>query len=325
VHEDAAAPSRAATIIIATRNRLDLARRAVATSLAQEGDVEVLVLDDASTDGSADALQRELPEARVHRSERPLGAVGQRNLGARLARGRVLVSLDDDAELPSPRTIAQTLAAFDDERIGVVTLPLLQPAHGTDLFQAAPGATGTWCTYPYIAAGAAVRRDLWLAAGGFRHNDVPRANEEPELLLRLLDAGFVCRLGSADPAVHHEAADRDWDAILRHDFRNQVLHAWWYAPGRALPERVARIGAHGVLTGTRLRRPRPFVRGVADGLRAAAADRPAREPIAPAAWRAAMACSRRPTPLAELDVMLAPPSLDRLRRRAERLPGAAPG
>ncbi|MFP5380492.1 MAG: hypothetical protein ACLGHP_12245, partial [Vicinamibacteria bacterium] len=69
------------------------------------------------------------------------------NVGAQLARGRVLVSLDDDAELPSPRTVRQTLAAFDDERIGVVTLPLEQPAWGEQLFQAAPEPGGTRVRY----------------------------------------------------------------------------------------------------------------------------------------------------------------------------------
>lgn len=299
-----------ATVVIATRNRLAQARRAVAGALAQTGaEVEVLVLDDASDDGSAATLGAEHPAARVLASARPIGAAGQRNRAAQLARGRILVSLDDDAELPSPDTVAQTLDDFDDERIGAVAIPLRQPAHGERLFQAAPDAAGTWCTFPFIAAAAAVRRDVWLAAGGYRPNPAPRANEEVDLALRMLDAGFVVRLGRADPAVHHEAPDRDWSRIWRWDTSNELLHAWWYAPHSRLPARLAQVGANALRLGLRTRRPAPFLRGLASGV---GRMRGPRTPISAPAWDAALALSRAPRPLAELGARLPEPDLDRL-------------
>src|SRR4051812_36318162 len=65
------------------------------------GTVEVIVVDNASSDGTADALARHAAESGVRVATCVLrGAARARNHGARLASGRALVFLDADTRLP---------------------------------------------------------------------------------------------------------------------------------------------------------------------------------------------------------------------------------
>jgi len=65
------------------------------------GDFEVLVLDNASTDGSVDEVELRWPGFRLVQFERNLGFSLANNRGARLARGQWLVFLNNDA-FPRP-------------------------------------------------------------------------------------------------------------------------------------------------------------------------------------------------------------------------------
>ncbi len=60
---------------------------------------EILVVDDASSDGTAEALRSEFPDLRLIVSEQNLGFVRANNLGARHARGRHLLLLNTDTLL----------------------------------------------------------------------------------------------------------------------------------------------------------------------------------------------------------------------------------
>lgn len=129
------------SVIIPTRNRVELLRRSVSSALAQsEVEVEVIVVDDDSTDGTADMLAA-LNDDRLHAlrpsNRRGLGAA--RNAGIERAGSPWLAFLDDD-DLWSPDKLRRQLdacmrtgAAFGyggvvaiDERgepLSVLTLP----------------------------------------------------------------------------------------------------------------------------------------------------------------------------------------------------------
>ncbi len=86
---------------------------------------EVVVADDASTDGSADAVRDEFPRVHVVEAREHVGAAGIRNRGIRFARERFefdyLLFLDNDAFV-EPDTLTRLLdAAEGDDARGIVT------------------------------------------------------------------------------------------------------------------------------------------------------------------------------------------------------------
>ena len=91
------------SVVIPTWNRARLVRDAIRSVLGQrEGEVEAIVVDDASTDSTAELLEREFGDRIcLLRLEQRRGPGGARNAGARLARGEFVAFLDsDDVWLP---------------------------------------------------------------------------------------------------------------------------------------------------------------------------------------------------------------------------------
>lgn len=106
--------SNTVSVVIPSHNRRHLLRRCLATVLAQENvDVEVLVCDDGSTDGTADAVAAIAdPRLRVVRRERPHGVSAARNLGIAESSGQWVAFLDDD-DLWAPNKLSLQIAALE--------------------------------------------------------------------------------------------------------------------------------------------------------------------------------------------------------------------
>jgi glycosyltransferase involved in cell wall biosynthesis len=97
-----------ATVVLPTRDRPTLARRAIESALAQiSANVEVVVIDDGSQVPFPDISDRRV---RVVRNPRSTGVCAARNIGLDLARGSWVTFLDDDDEL-APTMIAASVAA----------------------------------------------------------------------------------------------------------------------------------------------------------------------------------------------------------------------
>lgn len=104
----------AATLVsalIPTRDRAGLVLRAVASALGQtHGNMEVVVVDDASTDDTLTVLAAvDDPRLRVIRRETPGGVSAARNTGLAAVRGAYVALLDSD-DVWLPRKIATQLA-----------------------------------------------------------------------------------------------------------------------------------------------------------------------------------------------------------------------
>ncbi|MEB7883342.1 glycosyltransferase [Serratia fonticola] len=110
--------SRKVSVYISTCNRLDKLRRAVESVLRQDYvDIEVLICDDASSDGTQEYVENLLlRDKRVIylRNVVNKGACATRNLGINAATGYFITGLDDDDEFRENR-ISYFLSNWDDK------------------------------------------------------------------------------------------------------------------------------------------------------------------------------------------------------------------
>ena len=187
------------TIIIPTYNRARRVCDAVDSALAQTyKNTEVVVVDDCSTDGTAERLE-ERYGGRITVLRRGLngGAAAARNTGIRAACGRWIRGLDSD-DVMAPTAIAdfvEAAASVDDpERClffsdcwvvyedggsgGERRVPALSsPYNGTDAAKAA--ARSVWGSGVFFAA-----RSVFTKQGYFRED--LRYSEDLEWILRML-------------------------------------------------------------------------------------------------------------------------------------------
>jgi GT2 family glycosyltransferase len=92
------------TVIVVTYNSADTIERCLA-SLPE--DAEVIVVDNASRDGTADFVERRFPSATVIRNERNLGFGVANNVGLSLAHGEFALLLNPDACAGESESVAK--------------------------------------------------------------------------------------------------------------------------------------------------------------------------------------------------------------------------
>lgn len=83
------------SVVIPTYDRPTLLRRAVTSARAAGTNIEIIVVDDASTDDTASVCQ-ELTSIKCIRLERNQGVAGARNVGLLQSEGKYVCFLDDD-------------------------------------------------------------------------------------------------------------------------------------------------------------------------------------------------------------------------------------
>lgn len=107
------------SVIIPTYNRKDIVQKSLNSVLVQSfDDYEVIVVDNGSTDGTAEVLQEyasQNPRIRYHWQENSGSPAGSRNTGLKLAKGEWIAFLDsDDLWLPGKlRAVHDALQAQD--------------------------------------------------------------------------------------------------------------------------------------------------------------------------------------------------------------------
>lgn len=186
---------------------------------------EILVIDDGSTDGTVQEVQRFEPTVRLVRHGKNEGLAAARNTALAHASGDVLVFVDADA-CPDPGVIAALLAEFTDPQIGAVGGQGIEVNIHTIydvwrkkyLSQTAGekrigrrGWIGGLC--------AAFRKSALEEIGGF--DPFYRTNaEDHDISYRLHKAGYLL-VYTPYAKVYHQRTD-DWTSLCR------MVYRYWY-------------------------------------------------------------------------------------------------
>ena len=198
----------------------------------------VVVVDNASTDGTVDAVRRRHPSVDVVALPRNLGAAA-RTVGVRRA-GTPYVAFSDDDSWWAPGALVRAAEVLDEHpRLGLVAArvlvgpderldPVCRAMRASPL-PTPPGAAGP-SLLGFVACGAVVRRTAYLEVGGF--DDVLFfVGEEALLAQDLMVAGW--QLAYVDDVVaHHDpnSATGHRTSRARLDVRNTLLRTWMRRP-----------------------------------------------------------------------------------------------
>jgi GT2 family glycosyltransferase len=274
-HQPGPAPTGSVTVVIASRNR----RADLLASLPRH-EAPVVLVDNASTDGTVDAVRAAHPEVTVLAQARNLGAEGRTRGIARA--GTPYVAFADDDSWWAPGDLARAVAIMrahprlavlnarilvgSEERLDPLCAEMSSSPLGTPADLPGPALLG------FIACGAMVRTEAFAAVGGF--DPVVRfPGEEERVALDLAAAGWGLAYVDTVTVHHHPSPRRDAPARRQAAvWRSRLLPGLMRYPASELPRLLAGAARAG----------EPGLRGM---LRAA--------PDVPAALR-----RRRPVPAA---------------------------
>jgi glycosyltransferase involved in cell wall biosynthesis len=109
------------SVIIPTYNRAVMLQRAIFSVLGQEncGKLDVIVIDDGSTDETLAILARDFPQVRIFKQTHK-GAPAARNLGITQATGDYIALLDDDDEMTLGSLAVRIRALVENPDIDMV-------------------------------------------------------------------------------------------------------------------------------------------------------------------------------------------------------------
>ena len=275
------------SVVVATRDRRDELLRTVYHLLALPERPRVVVVDNASSDGTPQALARLHPEVEVVALGENLAAAG-RTAGVRRCPTPYVAFADDDSwwEPGSLRRAADLLDAHP--RLGLVAGRVLLGPEGREdpvcgLMAASPLPAEPDLPGPavlgFVACAAVVRREAYLGSGGFERRLF--WGEEELLAADMAAAGWALVYDAGVVARHHPSPARDARANRRRAVRSALLTGWLRRPARvalgrslralrsSLRDPDARAGLAAALAGLpwALRGRRPLPPRVEEGLR----------------------------------------------------------
>jgi GT2 family glycosyltransferase len=246
-----------ASVVVVNRNTRELLLQCLRSIRDSTPDLalQIVVVDNGSSDGSADAVGVQHPDVTLVRSADNLGFARGNNLGFAHAAGRYIVLLNSDT-MVLPGAIQALLAELDrrpevgivggqqlDERRRFVPTGCWFPSLGRDL-AAATGLyslrwwmldhrlplTGCWFAIEtrevdWLGASfVAVRRDVIDQVGGLPE-EFFMYGEDVEWCWRIKQAGWRVLYLHGAPIIHLEG--RSANLLFKHDKGQRLLDGFW--------------------------------------------------------------------------------------------------
>ncbi len=229
-------------------------------------DDEIIVVDNASTDGTPDRVASDFPRVKLLRLERNFGFAGGINRGLVAARGNVLILLNQDVVLrdgclqalcarlaqSGPAIVGCKLLYPDEQTIqhagGIIRYPRAVPDH----YGYRQLDTGQWnavTDVDYVTGAVfAFDRTVWHAIGQFDEGFFPANYEEVDFCYRARAVGFRVIYEPAAVAIHWESQTQNTRSLgylrtmergrlrfVLKNYRSDQLVDFWKAEGEFVP------------------------------------------------------------------------------------------
>jgi GT2 family glycosyltransferase len=214
------------SVIVLTYNTLQLTRVCLhalySSCTSGKLSIEIIVVDNASTDHSVECLQAEFPTAQFIVNSSNLGFSRGNNIGLQVAQGRYLMLLNSDTEV-HPGAL-ETLVAFMDEHPAAGACgPMLINSDGT-LQPSGRALPSIWSAFIGMTKLYRLwKRDFYLQPG----RDYARVTQVGELsgAALLVRREAYQKVGGLDPNLFAYYEDVDWCAQI-----GQAGYAIYYVP-----------------------------------------------------------------------------------------------
>lgn len=236
------------TVGIVTYNRKEKVLKAIESAFVQQvKNVEIIVVDNNSNDGTGEAIRKKYPTVKYIRLPKNVGCPAGRNHIFANCTGDYVINLDDDGYL-GDGAIEKVIETFDsDSTIGIIAM--------RQCYIDEPGTSRTvGCTteengqeVAHFFGGVSAFRMEMLNKIGYYPEDFVFYHEESILALRAMDAGYRI-ISRFDIIMWHprvgggKIKSGRWDYYY---FRNVLLVVTKLYPGWLMPKYlILRMGSH---------------------------------------------------------------------------------
>jgi glycosyltransferase involved in cell wall biosynthesis len=211
---DAGSPGRPlVSAVIPTYNRSHVIERCIVSILNQTyRPIEIIIVDDGSTDDTAALLERlAVPELRFFRTPVNAGASAARNLGIAQARGDLIAFLDVDDEWLPEKTARQVAKFAGAPTVGVVYCGIREVSPQWPAQDKIPGYRGDLFETLRVVnvlrtSGVMVRRQVFEEVGGF--DCELTARHDWDLWLRIARKHHIDYIPDIAVRYHYGTADQ---------------------------------------------------------------------------------------------------------------------
>lgn len=243
VHWSLPEPRPTVSVIVATRDRVELLRTCVEGVLQQTdySELELIIADNGSVEPETLAYMDEVakdPRVQIVRWPHPFNYSAINNFAATHARGEFLCLLNNDIEIIDPDWLTEMMREACQQGIGAVGARLLYPDHTIQHAGVAIGignaaghahrgqskANPGYFAQTHIARGATavtaacllVRKEHFDAVAGLDEKQLAVAYNDVDFCLKLRERGLSNIYTPLATLIHHESKSRGLDFAPEH-------------------------------------------------------------------------------------------------------------
>lgn len=216
------------SVVIVNFNRLDDLRQALLSVQHQDyPDVEVIVVDNASQDGSCRMIREEFPDVRILELTENTGMDGY-SKGFEMAEGEFIFQMDNDSLMPQGNVLSEVVRRFNEgpSDLAVVATRVEECREGDspEGLRSKTHDTGPINSGGFHSGGVVFRKKM-LDKTGYYNRDVFLYGSEAFLQMKILAAGYKIHYYPEILMLHKSSG------VARSDFSTffKVRNRYWFA------------------------------------------------------------------------------------------------